>query len=283
MPEGPEVLLTSQFIDYYVKSRRLLEINILSGRYQNKSPDGYDEFIDNLPMVVRQVSSKGKFLWFSLTNKAGSHYIWNTFGMTGTWTTYQDRHSRIEFVFSRNKRLYFNDMRNFGTVKFDSNRQNLDNKLAKIAPDFIQSNVDITPILDIDKPIVAILMDQTKIGSGIGNYLVAEILYRAKISPHRHGTSFDKKELKRLDRSIKYTMKLAYCNNSTGYMESIDPLADKLEKRNYHRDIKIKRRKFRFQVYGQTHDPYGNPVKKDHIVGTGSNKRTTYWVPLVQH
>ena len=28
-------------------------------------------------------------------------------------------------------------------------------------------------------------MDQTAIGSGIGNYLSAEILYRAKISPHK--------------------------------------------------------------------------------------------------
>ena len=29
-------------------------------------------------------------------------------------------------------------------------------------------------------------------------------------------------------------------------------------------------------------DPYGNTVKKEKIVGTGKNKRTTYWVPAVQ-
>ena len=62
-------------------------------------------------------------------------------------------------------------------------------------------------------------MDQNDIVSGIGNYLSAEILYDAKISPHRQLDKLSNTEKKQLAHSMRKIVKLAYYDNKTGYME----------------------------------------------------------------
>ena len=42
--------------------------------------------------------------------------------------------------------------------------------------------------------LVKVLMDQQALVSGIGNYLVAEILYDAKLNPHRELDKLSNKE-----------------------------------------------------------------------------------------
>lgn len=87
------------------------------------------------------------------------------------------------------KRIYYYDQRNFGTLKFCLSRQELMNKLSSLGPDILQletTTVDaLVTILQAQRPtlnICRLLMDQSKI-SGIGNYLLAEGLYRANIDP----------------------------------------------------------------------------------------------------
>src|SRR5690606_16237701 len=97
-------------------------------------------------------------------------------------------------------KLYFNDVRNFGNMEITNNIEILNNKLNSLAPDFLKedftnnefhqmivSYVHVNNKLSqarMNKEIVKVLMDQNSIGSGIGNYLVAEILFKAKISPY---------------------------------------------------------------------------------------------------
>ena len=53
-------------------------------------------------------------------------------------------------------------------------------------------------------------MDQTTRGgilSGIGNYLAAEILYAAKLSPKRKLSSLDDIDIKKLTKAIKIIIK----------------------------------------------------------------------------
>lgn len=279
MPEVAEVALTAEILSKYLVGSKLKEISIESGRYTKKDPDGLDEFVAELPMKLTKVNSVGKFLWFELKSKKSVWYIWNTFGLTGMWSLFEPKHLRVKFIFDDENIAYFSDMRNFGTFKFSTDKKALDKKIAGLSPDLLKSNdFDINRVLKHKKKLVKILMDQKAVGSGIGNYLVAEILYRAKLSPHRLGSSLTEEELAKLKYSIKYTIKLAYTDNHIGYMVNLESEADDIERTNYHPDINLKSKDFEFKVYGQKTDPKGNKVKADKII----DGRTTYWVPALQ-
>ena len=132
--------------------------------------------------------------------------------------------------------------------------------------------------------VVKVLMDQNGIVSGIGNYLVAEILYDAKINPHKKLTDLTAKKILQLAHSMKKIVKRAYYDNKTGYMDNFKNFMAKHKERvdknifpNYHPDIKIGTG-FQFKVYGQETDPKGNKVKQDNII----KDRTIHWVPKIQ-
>ncbi len=287
MPEIAEVALTAEILQKYLKNKTLISFDFISGRYTKKNPDGYNNFISALPLKVKKIDSRGKFMWFELfdpKNKENIWYVWNTFGLTGMWSLSEVSHIRCALTFKNDLMAYFSDMRNFGTFKFSQDVNDLDKKLDELSPDFLKDNdFNLQRIKKFKIPIVKILMDQKKIGSGIGNYLAAEILYRAKISPHRLGSELSNDDIENLDYWIKYVIKLSYIDNHIGYMTNLDSEANKISRKNYHSDIKLKEKTFKFLVYGKKTDPHGNKVIVDKIVGNGANKRSTYWVPAVQN
>jgi formamidopyrimidine-DNA glycosylase len=240
-------------------------------------------------------------MWMDLIDPNGEHlYLLNTYGLTGRWSFNKTNSSRIEFVIQSksdsNKKyyLYYNDQRNFGTIEFTQNIDILNKKLNKLAPDILQSNLSTDEIVNLfkklikkgkrDKNLVKVLMNQELVVSGIGNYLVAEILYDAKLNPHRSLTDLSNTELERLAYSIRKIAKQAYYNNTSGYMDYFKTFmtthADKIDKNifpNYHTDIPANE-PFQFKVYQLKHDHLGNKVHNDEIV----KGRTIHWVPDVQ-
>lgn len=286
MPEIAEVALTAEILKKYLHNQILVSFDFVSGRYTKTDPVGYQDFVKSLPMKVKNIDSRGKFMWFELINPKNKNvhwYIWNTFGLTGMWSFYQAKHVRAVLSFENKLMAYFSDMRNFGTFKFTTDKTALEKKLEELSPDFLKDNhFSLDKIRNYDIPVVKILIDQKKVGSGLGNYLVAEILYRAHLSPHRLGSSLTKEEIKNLEYWIKYVVKLSYVDNYIGYMENLDEEARKIGRKNYHPNIKLAEKTFQFQVYRKKEDPYGNPVKAEKIVGPEGAMRTTYWVPAVQ-
>ena len=63
--------------------------------------------------------------------------MWNTLGMTGQWSNKKNKYSHIEFVF-KNTKIYFNDVRNFGTLRFSFNPESIKQKLTIIGPDILE-------------------------------------------------------------------------------------------------------------------------------------------------
>ncbi len=298
MPEGPEIIITSQYLKTKLKSKIVESIKILSGRYTHQTLKGFD--LISTPMLVKNIDSKGKFLWIEFSNENSTLYMMNTFGLTGKWSFHKEPNSRIEFVIKsktdsdKKYYLYFTDDRNFGTVEFTNNELILKNKINKLAPDVLKSNLTDDELFTRmknfatkskkDMNLVKILMDQNDIVSGIGNYLVAEILYDAELNPHRKLNDLSETELRKLAHSIRKIPKYAYYNNDTGYMIHyklfMKTHSDQVNENkfpNYHPDI-VPDKKFEFKVYLKKHDPDGNPVKKESIV----HDRTIHWVPAKQ-
>ena len=280
MPEIAEIALTAEILQKYLKNKKLISLDFISGRYHKKSPEEYNNFINALPLKIKKIDSRGKFLWFDLIDSKKSHwYIWNTLGLTGMWSFFEPKYCKAILTFTNNITVYFSDMRNFGTFKFSTNKMELSKKLDSLSPDFLKDNdFDLSNIKKYKIPIIKILMDQKKVGSGLGNYLTAEILYRAGISPHRLGTTLSNKEINNLTYWIKYIVKLSYMDNHIGYMVNLEEEANKIKRKKYHPDIVLNEKEFDFMIYRKKKDPLGNKVKADHIIPG----RTTYWVPAIQ-
>ena len=311
MPEVVEVCLTALWLNKKLKGKWITDMNIISGSYKRNSLKGKATIIKNNPFKIVKVESKGKFLWFELESNKKKYYILNRFGLTGEWSFIDNVHSRIRFQIDNKTFVYFNDMRNFGTIQITDNVEDLNYELEKMAPDFLKesftnqqfynrikyyitNSADNLIVVRANQPIIKILMDQTILGSGLGNYLASEITFIARLSPHKKLKDIysNKSISDNLADSIRYVLRLAYITAEIGYLEHVEPLMvsfikqlrkhiqeNKNNKYNFLKNINLKYGdKFKFNVYGQNKDPYGNIIKKDKII-VG---RTTYWSPKIQ-
>jgi len=266
MPEGPEVRKNAESLARYASGREVIKIDILSGRYVKKPPSGLSSFYNALPKRVIGVGAHGKFLYWLLDDELS---IWSTLGMTGHWASHPSDHSRLKVTLSDGE-VYFNDQRNFGTIKFVRGKFQLIEKLKSLGPDMLAEDVKddifIKKIRKYNKwTITKSLMDQ-RIIAGVGNYVKADSLWLARISPHRKIEDMSDIELSTLNAAIKQVMCESYQSGGatiTSY-KNFDG-----SKGEYSR---------RFLVYNQKTDPDGNDVVRELT----DDKRTTHWCPSVQ-
>jgi formamidopyrimidine-DNA glycosylase len=304
MPEGIEICITAQFLNRKLKNKKILSCSVNGGKFKRDGINGIDSInLNKHDKIIKSVNNKGKLLWFEITSKDETIYLISSMGLVGYWSFHHDKYSHVHIIIEDSKgeqySLYYTDHRNFGNMSFTNDYEKLKSKLDSLAPDLLKedfTNDDfykrvVSKNKSIQKKeIIKILMDQntTGLGSGIGNYLVNEILYRAKISPHTPLQQLSDSKLlcDQLAYSIRYTMRLSYETNITGYMEHLDNFLDlhrKLlssgELPTYHKTTPLKDGdKFMYQVYQQKKDPFGNLVTKESIV-TG---RTAFWVKSIQ-
>jgi len=199
MPESAEVKLTTDYLKSKLENKVISDWVFMSGQYGDKLPSGFSEFEINLPLIVENVECKGKFIYFTLFNENGYFYIMHSLRMTGRWQDYEDKccHWYIEVDNSEN--IWFRDPRCFATVEFTSNDKNLKKTLDKLGPDILTDEFSLDIWKELvekhkQKNITSFLMNQDII-SGIGNYIKAEALYYAKISPLRKTGSLNEVEL----------------------------------------------------------------------------------------
>jgi formamidopyrimidine-DNA glycosylase len=268
MPEGPEVKRNVDYLNSVLQGTRILNVQINSGRYVKHGPfKGYDVINDDM-LVVDEVCCKGKFIYFKFNSGAS---LWSTLGMSGMWQRKKSKHTRVTLTNHKGQDVYFNDVRNFGTLKYVQTSQELEKKLKTLGPDVL-SEPAVGPGLfrqrflnTSNKTITENLMNQSVI-SGVGNYLKAEILYACQISPHRLCKDITAEEYGRLYEACFWLPRLSYKMGGA-------TLAT-------YRDADGKSGEFsrRFAVYNQKTDPEGRTVIKENT----KDKRTTHWVPEVQ-
>lgn len=267
MPEGPEVKRNTDFLNKQLTGKMLESFSIMSGRYEKHGPfKGYDEMSKRM-LIVSEVCCKGKFIYFKFQDGSS---LWSTLGMSAAWQKKETKHSRFNIKTNYGNEVFFNDIRNFGTLKYVTTEKELKDKLSTLGPDVLSSYVDTDLYKErLDKKpkwsIAKALMNQSVI-SGIGNYLKAEILYAAKISPHRLCKDLTEKEIELIaEKSFEIT-NASYQSGGATIMTYRD---ENNEKGLYSR---------RFMVYNHKTDPKGNKVIKE----TTTDKRSTYWVPEIQ-
>lgn len=274
MPEGPEVKYITNVIGSNITGKTLEKITINNGRYKKHSPPkGYTKFIKELPLKVKSVNCYGKFIWWEFNNSELT--LWNTLGMSGWWNfNEEEKHNNVSFYF-KNDILNFNDVRNFGTFIF-CDKESLEKKLKKFGPDILdydKQNKDKGKNLfkkriekkRSDMLIASALLDQS-VASGCGNYIRAEVLYLAGISPFKKLEELSEKDLDliwNLMQQVAYNYYDKKLGKKLGIIDGKYKFAD-----DYKRQ---------FLVYTQDTDIKGNKVVHEKI-----KDRTIHYVPKLQ-
>ena len=174
------------------------------------------------------------------------------------------RHGRVMFCFepmdgSGVKRLVFDDARNFGTVRCCSNVKELEDKLGTIGPDILEVGegeltaedfVGIVRGLRTNPNVCKFLMNQKRL-SGVGNYILAEGLYKANVDPWIGVKDVEDETLKALITALKETATTSFqaqglTRSSGGTFRSLDGSKGKFE--------------FKLMVYGKETCPKGEKV-----------------------
>lgn len=297
MPEGPEVSSLVDGLRHHVDDSssiaRIVSARIVSGRYTTGAPpEGWDEFTARLPLDVLGVSNKGKFMYYEL---AAGVSLWSTLGMSGGWTLRPHRHARIALVLERSSShevLTFYDSRNFGTFKACFDDEELRARLARLGPSWTQPG-EVT--LDVFRQLLAkggkpqrrrrlavFLMDQTKT-AGVGNYILAEALYAARIHPWARVGDVAQ------DDGVVAALHAAIGEISMGSLDAqrgsaarragLPPLPGLGTKGAFGGAGGGCGGDFALKVYGKNACPRGFQVLRDR---NGPHKRTIHWVPAVQ-
>jgi uracil-DNA glycosylase len=221
--------------------------------------------------------------------------IWITLGMTGRFVneqahlqdpsfarwylelidpTYQE--TALATTAQKTVKIHYHDQRNFGTLKFCLSKSELDNKLASLGPDILRDADDdsaltkdrFIDILSQQKPTLSIcrfLMNQSKL-AGVGNYILSETLYRAKIDPFCTIEELDATQQSKIFEEMIAVAQESYAaQGMTRY------------KSGAYRTMEGARGKFEFelQCYGRETDPRGRPVLRET---NGPHQRTIWYV-----
>jgi formamidopyrimidine-DNA glycosylase len=270
MPEGPEASFITQYIKDKFEGKILTNIKILKGRYVNHSPpNNYGTFAKQLPLKCQSVEKKGKviFIYFEkewcLISKLGMSGWWYCPGDEPDWKPVSEN---IILQFQGEK-LIFSDFRNYGTLTITQESQYIQSELNRLAPDILhplttlkvfQSQLASLRPSTKTKLIEDVIIDQKLLLSGIGNYLKAEILYNARVSPLRKVDDITANEWISIFKCSKQIAKkmltiLLSANSGNKYLGAM-------------------------KVYNNKFDPYGHPV----ATHTTKGGRTTWWVPAMQ-
>lgn len=252
--------------------------------------------------VIRKFDCKGKFIYLVLDEgetKVDDDYqrsIWITLGMTGHFAK-EEEIANPKPVASNNdksksgprwyielkdtqtqqsRRIYYRDTRNFGTLRFCLSALELNDKLASLGPDLLdfENTTEEIFLAAMDRStqgrnVCKFLMDQSKI-AGVGNYILAEGLYRARLDPFADLAEIGPGQRKRLFRELREVMSTSYraqglTRPDGGTYRGLDGSRGEFE--------------FQLQCYGQRLSPNKLPVTKEV---KGPHGRTIWYVEKEQ-
>ncbi len=279
MPELPEVERVRQTLARVLVGQKVVHAEFVDDDIMmfGVPADAFRAAIEG--QVVKAVHRKGKYWWIEFED--GTHLAGHL-GMSG-WirelgaetirlrehgnAPLDDEEGRPRFLkmlltAEDGRRVAFTDGRRLGRMWLTSDPK-ADVRIKKLGFDVrdeLPSAQELQKMLSRRKaPIKALLLDQG-LFAGIGNWIADEVLYQARISPKRLGSSLSEKEVKALHDAIVLVIKL-----------SVDVDADK---EKFPKDWL-----FHVRWGGKSG---GETISGEQIVREPVGGRTTAWVPSRQ-
>lgn len=268
MPEAVEVHTIASVLNDMLAGQELTAIKYdTKSKFSRRPIRDLDKVQKEFPSRIVSVTARGKKIIFTLD---AGQYLVSSLGMEGHWVTEPESHSNLWLEYGKSHRIYYDDSRHFGDFKVALDSKGLAAALDAVGLCLVTQRDQITPEWwagcfsnrRVKMSVADFLLSQERF-SGIGNWLRAEILYRARINPHRRPCELTPTEVETIRRATFDIIDEAMKCHGVTVSTYKDPLG--------------RTGTFERACYGKKTDPLGNTVQQDKSRG-----RTIHWVPAVQ-
>ena len=264
MPEASEVRLTTDFLNSSLKDKKIINWIFTGDIYNNNYPSGYEEFYNDLPLNVDEVNCNGKLIYFKLSSRNKKYFILHSLMLSGRWQKMYDNNCKWFVEIDDGQTFWFRDIKSLATIKFTPDEEVLKTHLSILGPDIMRADFKLPNFRILIKKcstynICSFLIDQTVI-SGVGNYIKAEVLYDAKVSPFRQVGTLNDAEIDLLYQALYVISRISYNNRGLSIGDYTD---ENGQKGQHNRVLKIYGKSFATKT--KTPDGY-----------------VTYWDPSIQ-
>ena len=225
MPELPEVEVTRRTLLKFIENKVIKNIKINNPNLRFKIPANFKKNVTGQKII--KVLRRSKYILIYLKNDyvmiahlgmSGKFLIKNNYSKDFLKTSYysnefSSKHNHLEFFFSNNLKVIYNDPRRFGFFLLDKiSKLDVNKFLSKLGPEPLGKDLKkdylILKTKATQRTIKTLLMDQRFI-SGIGNIYANEILFLAKIRPNKISSKLSLVDIGRLHPSISKVLKRA--------------------------------------------------------------------------
>lgn len=225
MPELPEVEVTRRTLLKFIENKVIKNIKINNPNLRFKIPENFKKNVTGQKII--KVLRRSKYILIYLKNDyvmiahlgmSGKFLIKNNYSKDFLKTSYysnefSSKHNHLEFFFSNNLKVIYNDPRRFGFFLLDKiSKLDVNKFLSKLGPEPLGKDLKkdylILKTKATQRTIKTLLMDQRFI-SGIGNIYANEILFLAKIRPNKISSKLSLVDIGRLHPSIGKVLKRA--------------------------------------------------------------------------
>lgn len=282
MPEKAEIAIMSDNLASKLTNKNCKKI-IIMNKYReaygnelySSSPLNYNQEEGfkwlEVDSILSRMSHRGKKIIFEFDrNKYEPFRFVSSCGLTGHWSWQQSKYTVLMLIFDEII-AYYEEVRfggNFSVCLYPSSEYN--HIFKDVGPDLMMNdttfeiyNKIIRGKRIVNLKICEFMMEQ-KYLSGIGNWLRAEILYKARINPHRILNSLSEQDVYSLFYYSKETILEGYKMNGLTIQDYLDM--------NGNKGI------YKPLCYGRKFDDYNNPI----ITEKDRNDRTIHWCPSLQ-
>lgn len=211
MPELPEVETTRRGIAPHIEGQTLAEVIIRQPKLRWPVPENLTQTLTGL--TIQSVSRRAKYLL--LHTHAGTLLM--HLGMSGSLriiTTGQaaGKHDHIDFIFTDNTLLRFNDPRRFGAVLWTHEPPTQHPLLKNLGPEPLLPEFDGKLLYTLSRekktPVKSFIMD-SHIVVGVGNIYANEALFMAGIHPARQAGKIALSRYQKLAECIRIILRQA--------------------------------------------------------------------------
>ncbi|MBG8555491.1 DNA-formamidopyrimidine glycosylase [Hymenobacter guriensis] len=209
MPELPEVETYRRLLDELLVQQQLVALEVLDAHVLAVPEDELRQAVVGATVTATHRLGKNCFLELSTGQVLALH-----FGMTGDVGAYRDEHdrprfTRVAFHLADGLRVAFIDPRKFGRIRLAGSVAEYQ-RAKKIGPDALAiTTEELQKGLGKKKTLIKpALLDQC-LTAGLGNWIVDEVLFQARIHPERIANTLTSEEFKAMHMAIQLVLRTA--------------------------------------------------------------------------
>lgn len=232
MPELPEVETVKRSLKPLIEGRAIAGVEIYYGGIIKKpEPAAFRSMIKG--KLIKSIQRRGKYLLFQLHD---DYTLVIHLRMTGQLVHADpgqplSKHTHLIFNLSDDKQLRFVDVRKFGMVYLiPTGSWQSAGGLGEVGYEPLEEDFTLQVLQEMaagkKTALKSFLLNQKKI-AGIGNIYADEILFAARLHPHRRLDTLDLQELERLYEAVRAKLAEGIAYRGTSVRDYVDGRGEK--------------------------------------------------------